>query len=60
MPKYKYTCAGPGEGAHAGCNFEFASETLAYVRKEARGHLEKVHSERTPDPAVYETLIKSA
>lgn len=60
MPTYKYTCGGPGEGAHAGCNFEFASETLAYVRKEARGHREQAHQERTPDPWMYERLITSA
>ena len=60
MPNYKYVCAGPGEGAQAGCPFEYASETLAYVRKEARGHLEKVHEQRTPDPAVYEALIKAS
>jgi predicted small metal-binding protein len=60
MPTYKYTCAGPGEGAHPGCNFEFSSETLSAVRKEARGHLEKAHGERTPEPVVYEFLIKAA
>ena len=60
MPNYHYKCAGSGDGAHPGCNFEFSSETLSAVRKEARGHLEKVHNERTPDPAVYEALIKSA
>ena len=57
MPTYKYTCAGPGDGAHAGCDFTYSSETLAYVRREARSHLEKVHEERTPNPAVYERLI---
>lgn len=56
MPTYKYACA----GMHAGCNFEFASETLAFVRREARGHLEKVHGDRTPHPDTYNPLITSA
>lgn len=52
--RYTYRCA------EAGCSYEYASDDLAYVRREGRGHQLHAHGEDPPDPLVVDERITRA